>query len=172
MACVAFAFLCIQSISNSRKQESVKHQEIPEHHVREAVNPRTGRRERVFVNLGAVYPDRRNPSHEISFEELRAISRGWMDKDWRSQKKPLKEISGNASCREPVIADDPENCANGSPAADVDKLSIEEDNSHPMVTASRQEESRDVKSGKAKKIKVREIKGETQTSKKIRPHSS
>lgn len=170
MACVAFAFLCIQSKSNSREQESVKPQEIPEHHVREAVNPRTGRRERVFVNLEAVYPDRRNPSHEISFEELRAISRGWMDKDWRSQKKPLKEISGNASCKEPVIADDPENCPNSSLAADVDKLTIEENDTHPTATASRVEESRDVKSGKAKKIKLREIKGETQTSKKVNPH--
>lgn len=71
--------------------------EVPEHHVREAVNPRTGRRERVFVDLESVYPDRSNPAHEMSFEELRAIKRGWMDKDWRKQKQPLQQISGNAA---------------------------------------------------------------------------
>ncbi|KAL1846654.1 protein kinase [Paecilomyces lecythidis] len=151
-----------QSKSNSRVQEAVKPQEIPEHHVREAVNPRTGRRERVFVDLEAVYPDRRNPSFEISFEELRAIKRGWMDKDWR-QKKPLKQISGNASCREPVVADDQENCPNGVLAENVNKLTIKED--RRLSTASRLEEDRDVKAAKAKKIKVKEIKGETQTIK-------
>jgi checkpoint serine/threonine-protein kinase len=71
--------------------------EVPEHHVREAVNPRTGRRERVFVDLESVYPDRSNPAHEMSFEELRAIKRGWMYKDWRKQKEPLQQISGNAA---------------------------------------------------------------------------
>lgn len=109
-----------------------------------------------------MYPDRRNPSYEISFEELRAIKRGWMDKDWR-QKRPLKEISGNASCREPVMADDPENCPNGALAADVNKLAIEEDVSHPAT--SYLEGKSDVKVAKTKKIKVKEIKGETQTSK-------
>lgn len=32
----------------------------------------------------------------MSFEELRAIKRGWMDKNWRKEKKPLAQISGNA----------------------------------------------------------------------------
>lgn len=60
------------------------------------MNPRTGRRERVFVDLESVYPDCSNPAHEMSFEELRAIKRGWMDKNWRKEKKPLAQISGNA----------------------------------------------------------------------------
>lgn len=70
---------------------------VPEHRVREAINPRTGRRERVFVDLAAVYPDYKNPNIEVSFEELRALKRGWMDKDWRANKEPLKQISGNAA---------------------------------------------------------------------------
>lgn len=69
--------------------------QLPDHHVREAVNPRTGRRERVFVNLEAVYPDYKDPTKEVSFEELRAMHRGWMDKDWRPQKAPFKKIPGN-----------------------------------------------------------------------------
>ncbi|CAG8901813.1 unnamed protein product [Penicillium egyptiacum] len=74
--------------------------EVPEHHVREAINPRTGRRERVFVDLESVYPDRTNPAHEMSFEELRAIKRGWMGKNWRQQKEPLQQISGNVGSTE------------------------------------------------------------------------
>lgn len=31
----------------------------------------------------------------MSFEELRAIKRGWTDKNWRQQKEPLQQISGN-----------------------------------------------------------------------------
>jgi checkpoint serine/threonine-protein kinase len=77
--------------------------EVPEHHVREAINPRTGRRERVFVDLESVYPDRTNPAHEISFEELRAMKRGWMDKNWLQQKEPLQQISGNASSTESLL---------------------------------------------------------------------
>lgn len=77
--------------------------QVPEHHVREAINPRTGRRERVFVDLESVYPDRTNPEHEMSFEELRAIKRGWMDRNWQQQKEPLQQISGNAGSTESLL---------------------------------------------------------------------
>ncbi|KAJ6029205.1 hypothetical protein N7444_012192 [Penicillium canescens] len=77
-------------------KEPMPPKQVPEHHVREAVNPRTGRRERVFVDLKSVYPDRKNPAYEMSFEELRSIRRGWMDKNWKKQKEPLQQISGNA----------------------------------------------------------------------------
>src|SRR5690349_5414256 len=91
--------LCIQSLSQVPESIVSKNKL---HNGRETVNPRTGKVERVFVNLEAIYPDRLNPSHEISLEELRAASRGWMDKDWSKQrKKALKEISGNVPCRDP-----------------------------------------------------------------------
>ncbi|MCJ1393976.1 hypothetical protein MMC18_006853 [Xylographa bjoerkii] len=48
----------------------------------EVVNPRTGKVERVFVNLEAVYPNPNDPNEEYSFEELRAKQRGWLDKSW------------------------------------------------------------------------------------------
>jgi checkpoint serine/threonine-protein kinase len=50
------------------------------------VNPRTGRNERIFVNLEAVYPTPEQTGTEQSFEELRAASRGWLLKTWKSQK--------------------------------------------------------------------------------------
>lgn len=45
-------------------------------------NPANGRRERVFVNLEAVYPTPEEPGTELSFEELWAGSRGWLDCSW------------------------------------------------------------------------------------------
>lgn len=124
---------------------------VPEHRVSEAVNPRTGRRERVFVNLEAVYPDIRNPSHEVSFEELRAMKRGYMGKNWHSQKEPLKQISGNAS-NEPPLMD--KGSENDLPDQLNQKLALKDADQH---------DARESKSGKPRKSKVREVKGETQT---------
>jgi len=46
------------------------------------INPRNGRSERIFVNLEAVYPSPDEIGTELSFEELRAAHRGWLDKSW------------------------------------------------------------------------------------------
>lgn len=46
------------------------------------VNPNNGKRERIFVNLEAVYPTPEEPGTELSFEELWAASRGWLDAQW------------------------------------------------------------------------------------------
>lgn len=129
---------------------------VPEHRVSEAVNPRTGRRERVFVNLEAVYPDYKNPNHEISFEELRAMSRGWTNRNWRSQKQPLKQISGNAEpSTEKLVARGPEK---ELPDQFNQKLALND-------SQLDQDENRDNRAAKARKPKVREVQGETQTSK-------
>jgi checkpoint serine/threonine-protein kinase len=136
------------------------------HNGRETVNPRTGKVERVFVNLEAIYPDRENPSHEMSLEELRAVSRGWMDKDWsRQRRKVLKEVPGNVPCRDPPT----ENVGDTS----VDKVLSTELQGKLMILDKSQpsgeavgvvEVHRDGRGGKARRLKVREIKGETQTS--------
>ncbi|KAJ5908865.1 hypothetical protein N7495_001547 [Penicillium taxi] len=89
-------------------EEPIAPRHVPEHHVREAVNPRTGRRERVFVDLESVYPDHNDPTHEVSFEELRAMKRGWMGKSWKGQMDPLQETSGNFSVDgRPTVFRDP-----------------------------------------------------------------
>ncbi|KAJ8106345.1 hypothetical protein ONZ43_g7096 [Nemania bipapillata] len=46
------------------------------------VNPQSGKRERIFVHLEAVYPTPEEPGTELSFEELWAASRGWLDACW------------------------------------------------------------------------------------------
>ena len=156
--------VCKQSNPNAPLQEeetrdSPKH--IPNHLVREAVNPRTGRRERVFVDLEAVYPDHKNPSYEVSFEELRAIRRGWMSKRWCSQKKPLQQISGNAGGVEhqsPKLKGPIGN--KDLPEQFDEKLTI---NGHPFE-AHEQTESHESKPAKSRRFKIQ---GETQTSKSI-----
>ncbi|KAI0911619.1 Mad3/BUB1 homology region 1-domain-containing protein [Ustulina deusta] len=46
------------------------------------INPQNGKRERIYVNLEAVYPTPEEPGTELSFEELWAASRGWLDACW------------------------------------------------------------------------------------------
>src|SRR6266487_5808741 len=72
---------CIQSLPQATNHdiiEPVKEQVT--------VNPRSGRNERIFINLEAVYPHPEQPGTELSFEELRASSRGWLQKQWKSEK--------------------------------------------------------------------------------------
>lgn len=122
--------------------------QLPEHHVREAVNPRTGRRERVFVDLESVYPDRSNPAHEVSFEELRAIKRGWMDKDWRKEKQALRQVSGGPDPSESL------------PDHLVENLTI--DTRHQYQD---QDENHEPKPSKSHRTKSRGESSQTQTGK-------
>ncbi|KAF2625056.1 hypothetical protein BU25DRAFT_412870 [Macroventuria anomochaeta] len=58
----------------------------------QAINPKTGRVEVVFVDLEQVYPNHRDPmSVEFSFEELRARHRGWLDRDWATIRREEQE---------------------------------------------------------------------------------
>lgn len=77
-----------------------------------------------------------------------------MGRDWRSEKKPLKQISGNSTPENPVKS--PEEL----PEEFNQKLSIKDtDDQQPL-----DHELYEGKSGKARKLKLKEIKGETQTS--------
>jgi checkpoint serine/threonine-protein kinase len=72
--------LCvIQSLS---KQLAKSHIPIYHHKVQVIVNPTTGKRERVFVDLRAVYPTPDEPGTELSFEEVWAANRGWLGHEW------------------------------------------------------------------------------------------
>ncbi|KAF9888076.1 hypothetical protein FE257_009341 [Aspergillus nanangensis] len=139
-----------ESNPDLQTKDSMQSKKVPEHRVREAVNPRTGRRERVFVNLEAVYPDYSNPEYEVSFEELRAIGRGWMQKNWRSQKEPLKQITGNENPIERPIDKD-------LPREFKEKLTMKDSGNSIQQPPS--------ETGKTKKPKLREVRGETQTVK-------
>lgn len=114
----------------------------------------------MFVDLESVYPDYRNPAHEVSFEELRAIKRGWMNKNWRAQKEPLQQISGNSvaeqSAKPKASSSDEE-----LPAQLDQKLTI--DGQHARTQD--QDGPHEGKAGKARRFKVQ---GETQTGNYMR----
>lgn len=46
------------------------------------VHPQTGKKEYIFVDLAAIYPTPEEPGTELSFEEIVAANRGWMDCSW------------------------------------------------------------------------------------------
>lgn len=129
------------------------------------MNSKTGKPERVFVDLEAVYPNAADPSEEMSFDELRAIHRGWADKAWKKESMiALQPVSGNAQRSPPHLS-----------SAVIEKLSrdleqkvlIDENESSQQSTPAgdSQSQSQEVRPAKQRRMKVREIKQETQTSK-------
>lgn len=115
------------------------------------------------MNLEAVYPNPAKPSEEMSFDELRAAHRGWADKDWRQESmRTLQAILGNAQRSHPALTD-----------AVMDKLSREleqkrlidgnESSEQSTPLEHSQNHSQDDKPTKSKKVKVREVRQETQT---------
>lgn len=49
------------------------------------VHPQTGKRERIFVDLATVYPTPEEAGTELSFEEVMATRRGWLDHTWEDE---------------------------------------------------------------------------------------
>lgn len=125
-------------------------------------NPRTGKVERVFVNLEAIYPNRNDPSEEMSFEELRARARGWTNRDWAAENV---QMAHNAS-------GPPATSQENEPRQPIECISIQdgEQNTHYIEVSDRcteivaDEGDRALKQERPKKMKIREIKAETQTS--------
>jgi checkpoint serine/threonine-protein kinase len=85
-----------------------------------------------------------------------------MDMDWRAQKEPLGQISGNAT-----LTEDPQ----------VDKILPDQFKQKLNLknadgAASPQHLETDGKGAKARKLKVREVKAETQTGENLQPLTS
>lgn len=126
----------------------------------------------MFVNLEAVYPNENTTSEEMSFEELRAQSRGWLSRDWAAeskqrtiQKSQTEEMRPKSS---EVISQKGEaaQVLQDSQSTQDTQPGTETDNS-PSVTLDNTvavDIDRESRNGRPKKTKVREVKGETQTS--------
>jgi checkpoint serine/threonine-protein kinase len=114
------------------------------------------------VNLEAIYP---NAQEEYSFEELRARKRGWMDRKWqRKPPSPLRPVLENIQ-RSPT--------KDGSEQMlDIENLSQEFHMKATVEDTSNQplDLTHAVKPPKQKRIKVREVKQETQTGKYTLEH--
>ncbi|KAL9615235.1 MAG: hypothetical protein Q9167_000329 [Letrouitia subvulpina] len=128
----------------------------------EVRNPKTGKTERVYVNLEAVYPNPNDATEEMSFEELRAKARGWTDRRWATEKiqqstcevKQLKNTSSLVENEESVISNQVQH---GTPS--------QENTTGPTETISIDEPVHELKNRRNKRTKVLEVKGETQTIK-------
>lgn len=108
-------------------------------------NPQTGKKERVFVDLQAIYPSPDVPGTEMSFEEIWAAKKGWLNKRWDSE--PI----ANHTARHEYVTQVPP-----SPQFDVlhDIITLDENGRVP-------DRYRDGRS--SKKMKVMEV-NETQIS--------
>ena len=111
-------------------------------------NPATGKKERVFVDLQAIYPRPEEPGTELSFEEVWAANRGWLDQTWEDD--------------EPIEADYPENDENNPPLPD-DRFEAKLVVQHNVVTLDENGHLPDHHRGGKKKKKM-EV-NETQISK-------
>jgi len=137
--------------------------------IQQVTNPKTGKIERVFVNLEAIYPNPNDPLEEMSFEELRAQSRGWLRKDWAAESKQRSSNQPRVATIEqssPLnTADEP---ANDS-LADGNEQNLEiQDNFKGLGGIPAVEDSsRAGRSGRPRKTKTMEVKVETQTSKDL-----
>ncbi|KAL9035806.1 MAG: hypothetical protein Q9214_006423, partial [Letrouitia sp. 1 TL-2023] len=135
----------------------------------EVRNPKTGKIERVYVNLEAVYPNPHDATEEMSFEELRAKARGWTDRRWATEKtqqstceaRPLENTSSLVETKESVIS---VQVQNATPS--------QESTTGPTDTISMDEPVHELKNRRNKKTKVLEVKGETQTSPKLKRKNS
>jgi len=75
---LGLSVFCMQSLDKtiSSSHIAIRH---AQHQV--TVNAK-GQKERVFVDLREVYPTPEEPGTELSFEEVWARKRGWLDKSW------------------------------------------------------------------------------------------
>lgn len=121
------------------------------------VNPQSGKRERVFVNLDAVYPTPEEPGTELSFEELWAANQGWLDVSW-------EDDSFADELQEPTLGQGSEVDMLSNQVAE--KLVVHQDVVELDENGAIKESSRPAKS---KKKKVMEY-NETQISQFIPPH--
>ena len=118
------------------------------------------------MNLEAIYPNDNDPYEEMGFEELRAKSRGWLHRDWAAESKQRDggETQGKTIDTSILLAVT-ETQANVETVQDVQPQAGSQDSTTNMLdTTIAVDIGRSGKGGRAKKMKIKEIKRETQTS--------
>ncbi|KAH7136617.1 Mad3/BUB1 homology region 1-domain-containing protein [Dactylonectria macrodidyma] len=125
-----------------------------------SVHPQTGKKERVFVDLAAIYPTPEEQGTELSFEEIMAGNRGWLDCSWEDELidenlvpesvlVPLRDVDENF-VPEPALV----------PLRDIDEISkgvsrklvIHQDPVHFDENGAVIEQPRAPRGGKKKKV--------------------
>ena len=156
---MAFWRIVIQSLSIPSDTNKAP---LSNHAEQQSLNAKTGRIERIFVNLEAVYPNPDDPAEEYSFDELRARHRGWLDRRWdaRSSNTAQDEREQN---EDGAIDDSGDASLIQSTQQSLDADEDVEDGI--VLGASKaKEENREGRNGRTRKKRVMEIRAETQTS--------
>jgi checkpoint serine/threonine-protein kinase len=120
------------------------------------VNPKNGRTEHVHVNLEALYPRSQASGTELTFEELIAAHRGWLDKVWKPE-------TTHPRIESPNLADktDESNFSADMLSEEVsERLLIAHD---PVMVDENGAAKEHGREGKARKMKIKEV-NETQIS--------
>lgn len=117
------------------------------------------------MNLEAVYPNDNDPNEELSFEELRAKSRGWLNRDWAAESKQrMAETSQTHQLEDLVLpiaqAEEPVEVLQPAQL----KPDSQSSSNAQLETTIAVDIGREGRAGRSKKTKIREVKGETQTS--------
>ena len=122
------------------------------------------------MNLEAVYPNE-NDSEEISIEELRAKSRGWLNRDWAAESKQrITEKSLETIGHEQSFALLTETQVGAELVQDVHSQPGTQDSTTTLLdTTIAVDIGRGGKGARPKKMKIKEVKSETQTSMRQHP---
>ncbi|KAI5462966.1 Mad3/BUB1 homology region 1-domain-containing protein [Mariannaea sp. PMI_226] len=109
-----------------------------------SVHPQTGKKERIFVDLAAIYLTPEEQGTELSFEEIMAANRGWLDCSWED------ELIDENLVPEPVLVPlkDIEDISKGV----GEKLVIHQDSVHYDENGAIVEQQPRPRGGKKKKI--------------------
>ncbi|KAF2878116.1 checkpoint protein kinase-like protein [Massariosphaeria phaeospora] len=168
--------------SSDPNNEHVQPHPLREH--QQAINPKTGRLEIVFVDLQKVYPNHEDPmAVEFSFEELRAAHRGWLDYDWAAIRRDEERKA--AKLAEAIVTKPPKTkpvaLAPKGPSPKPrtvplkgsieDEVIVNDENSPPSqaevakakIAKKARREERANRTRKIKVMEVKEIRAETQT---------
>ena len=131
----------------------------------------------MFAKLDAAYPNPEDPSEEYCFEELRAKHRGWLDCQWSKEGTRTTDNepeTGSQHLLDPEAIPLSDETALRKPVEtlerkfqktlalnDVDENGMPLDQAQDLERRLRKEE----KANRTRKIKVMEVKAETQTGK-------
>ena len=117
------------------------------------------------MNLEAVYPNDRDQNKEMSFEELRAKSRGWLCRDWAAESKQrIAEASQTRETENEFSTATPVKEASEVLQPARPKPGTRCDSNMQLETTIAVNIGQEGRPGRPKKTKIREVKGETQTS--------
>ena len=117
------------------------------------------------MNLEAVYPNENDHSEELSFEELRAMSRDWMNRDWTAERKQrLAQTSQAREADDRLSTEASAEEATASPQCARPKSETQGAPKTQLETTIAVDIAGGGRTGRPKKTKIMEVKGETQTS--------